>query len=130
MPISALQRERLERSLREHETALQSSNRPLNAVAARVHRTLVEIGRDENILALVNDFVDSSELADELRDDSYSALRARGIELPEGVTIDVVNGEGPKPVLRLEVTARNATVLVDWDPELGVSTQARRTTGS
>src|SRR4051812_19766423 len=129
MPISALQHERLERSLREHETALQSSNRPLSDVAAKMHRTLVDIGRNENILALVNDFVDSSELADELRDNSSSALRARGIDLPEGVTIHVVNGDGdgdePKPILRLEVTVRNATVLVDWDPELGVSTQAR-----
>jgi hypothetical protein len=128
MPISALQRERLERSLREHEVLLQRSDRPLSDVAATVHGILLELGRNEDVLALVDDFVDSSELADKLRDDASSVLRARGIDLPEGVTMHVVDGYGdePKPILRFEVAVRNVSVLAEWDPKLGVSTQVQR----
>jgi len=132
MPISSLQRERLERSLQEHEAALKRSDRPLGVVAATVHRILIELGRDGDVLALISDFVDSSELADELRNDGASVLRARGIKLPEGVTMQVVDDNGGKPraVLRFEVTARNVCVRADWDPELGVSTQIQPTPAS
>jgi hypothetical protein len=40
----------------------------------------------------------------------------------------VVDGYGdePKPILRFEVAVRNVSVLAEWDPKLGVSTQVQR----
>ncbi|KAB1144990.1 hypothetical protein F7R91_20150 [Streptomyces luteolifulvus] len=126
MPIHPLHRERLERALEAHETALQYTDKPLSPTRTKVHRVLLELGRDDDILKLIDDFVDSPQLADEIRYDGYSVLSARGIKLPETVTMKVVNGNGkdPQPILRFQFTVRSLTVLADWDPKSGACTRA------
>ena len=127
MPITALQRERLKRSLDDHEAALRSRDAPPSPMRATIHSILLELGRNEDLLTLVGDFVDSPDLTDELRDKGTSVLAARGITLPDGVAMQVLDGDGERPTstLRFEFTVRNITILVDWDPELGASTRAR-----
>jgi len=77
------------------------------------------------VLALVEEFQDSSTMAEELRYDGQSALRARGIDLPENVAISVVGTPG-QAVLRAEVRVGNVIVHVDWDPEVGAITQVHK----
>jgi hypothetical protein len=121
MPITAVLRERLQRALSEHEALLKNTERPLSARSAKVHKILLELGQNEKLLTLIADFVDSPDLCDELRRNPTSELRARGIELPKNVTMRVLDGYGkdPKPILRFEISVGNATVLADWDPDVG-----------
>ncbi|MFJ1610031.1 hypothetical protein ACIOHS_42890 [Streptomyces sp. NPDC088253] len=127
MPISAVQRDRLENALQGHEAALSNSDEPPSPLRARVHATMVQLGRDEDVLTLVSDFMDSPTLVDELRADGAAVLRDRGISLPEGVTMQVVDGYGgdPPPILRLVLTVRSLTLFADWDPRTGASVRAR-----
>lgn len=121
MPITQLQRQRLERALEGHEAMLNAADRPRSSTSVKVHQVLVELGRDEQVLALIDDFVDVHTVAKELRTDPSAALRARGIELPDGVTVHVLDayaGE-TKPVLRFEIKVGNATVLADWNANVG-----------
>ncbi|MFE9627645.1 hypothetical protein [Streptomyces sp. NPDC006527] len=126
MPIPVLHRERLERALKGHEAAL-NGGKPLSPDRARVHRTLLELGRNEELLTLIEDFVDSPELAARLRTDGDSVLSARGIKLPEGVTMQVVHcdGDQPRPLLRFTFAVRGLRMLADWDPESGPCARVR-----
>lgn len=127
MPIPALHRERLERALEGHEAALSNGGKPLSPDRARVHRTLLELGRDEELLTLIEDFVDSPEFAVRLRTDGDSVLRARGIKLPEGVTMQVVHCDDghPRPLLRFTFAVRGLRMLAYWDPESGACARVR-----
>lgn len=121
MPITALQRERLERALRDHDARVNGTERQLTSTSETVHRILLDLGKNEQLLDFISDFVDSADLGEEARRDPASVLSARGIELPDNVTMRVLDGYGvdPKPILRFEVTVRNATVFADWDPDVG-----------
>jgi hypothetical protein len=125
MPITTLHRERIERSLAGHEAVLHSSDRPPSPMKAKVHTILLELGRNNDLLTLVDDFVDSAELVDELRDHGASVLRDRGITLPEGVTMGVVDdhGDESKPILRFQFAVQKSTIIVDYDPIVGASTR-------
>ncbi|MET7621878.1 hypothetical protein [Streptomyces sp. NPDC005408] len=126
MPISALHRERLERALQGHEAGLNNSDKPPGPERSKLHTTLLELGRNPYVLTLIDDFLDSPELTRELRTDGASVLRARGITLPEGVTMRVVDGDsdGQQPVLRFQFKVRSLTVFADWDPATGASSRA------
>ncbi|MER6408812.1 hypothetical protein [Streptomyces viridosporus] len=92
-----------------------------------MHRTLLELGRDEELLTLIEDFVDSPEFAVRLRTDGDSVLRARGIKLPEGVTMQVVHRDDghPRPLLRFTFAVRGLRMLAYWDPESGACARVR-----
>ncbi|MBT2543056.1 hypothetical protein J7E99_20660 [Streptomyces sp. ISL-44] len=121
MPISALHRERLERALQGHEAGLSNAG----PERAKVHTALLALGRNQDLLALIDDFLDSTEVVQVLRADGASVLRARGITLPEGVTMRVVDGsDSLPPVLRFQFTVRSLTVFADWDPATGGSARA------
>jgi hypothetical protein len=125
MPISALHRERLERALQGHEAGLSNDAQPPGPERAKVHTALLALGRNQDLLALIDDFLDSTEVAQALRTDGASVLRARGITLPEGVTMRVVEGQDSlPPVLRFQFTVRSLTVFADWDPATGASARA------
>jgi hypothetical protein len=128
MPITALQSERLQRALSEHDAALKNTERRPSSSSAKVHKTLLDLGRDEKLLTLIADFVDSPDLSDKLRRNPTSELHARGIELPDNVTMRVLGGSGeyPKRILRFEIKVRNATVLADWDPDVGACVKLAR----
>jgi hypothetical protein len=129
MPITPLQRQRLERALDDHEAMLNAADPPRSSTSVRVHQLLVQLGRDERVLALVGDFVDVPTVAEELRSDPIATLRSRGIELPDGVTVHVTHryASEAKPVLRFEIKVRNATVLADWDADVGACVRLART---
>jgi hypothetical protein len=128
MPITPLQRQRLEQALDDHEAVLNAADRPRSSTSARVHQLLVELGRDERVLALIDDFVDVPTVAEELRSDPSAALRTRGIELPNGVAVHVLDGYASevRPVLRFEIKVRNATVLADWEADVGACVRLAR----
>ena len=121
MPITPLQQERLERALREHATVLDDKERRLSSTARRVHEVLIELGRNQDLLALIAEFVDSPTVSDGLRRDPDGEVAARGIELPEGVSVRVLPGgdANPNDILRFQVQVGNAVVLADWDPAVG-----------
>ncbi|MFD0229653.1 hypothetical protein ACWGPD_09535 [Streptomyces hirsutus] len=127
MPIPALHRERLRRAIEGHEAELYEKDRPLSPERARVHKILIELGRNEDVLALIDDFLDSSELAGQLSTDPDAVLSTRGITLPEGVALRVVPGhdDHPQPVLRFQFRVRGLTMFADWDPESGPYARAR-----
>ncbi|MFF1444598.1 hypothetical protein [Streptomyces sp. NPDC058295] len=127
MPISALQRDHLENALQGHEAALRHNDEPSSPLRARVHATMIQLGRDENVLTLLSDFMDSPALVDELRTNGAAVLRDRGISLPEDVTMQVVDryGGDPPAILRFVLTMRSLTLFADWDPRTGVSVRAR-----
>jgi hypothetical protein len=128
MPISTAQRQRLERALNDHEAALTSNERKLTSSSARVHEILLELGRNERVLTLIADFVDSPTVSHDLRRNAASELTARGIDLPDGVVVRVIDsyGGGERSILRFEVSVGNATVLADWDPDAGACVRLAR----
>ncbi|MFF0110913.1 hypothetical protein [Streptomyces hirsutus] len=127
MPIPALHRERLKRAIEDHEAELYESGRPLSPERARVHKVLIELGRNEDVLALIDDSLDSPELAGQLSPEPDAVLRARGSTLPERVTMRVVPdyGDHPQPTLRFQFQVRGLTMFADWGPESGPSARAR-----
>jgi hypothetical protein len=130
MPITDLQRQRLQRALSGHEAALRDKQRRLSPSSEMVHKTLLQLGHNERVLALIGGFVDSREVSDRLRRDPTSELMARGIELPDNVTLRVLDGYGkePKPILRFEISVRNTTVIADWDPDVGACVKLAKST--
>jgi hypothetical protein len=128
MPITDLQRQRLQVALAGHEAALKDKQRRLSLSSEMVHEILLELGQSEKVLALVDGFVDSPEVSDRLRRDPASELLARGIDLPDNVTLRVLDGYGkePKPILRFEIKVRNATVIADWEPDVGACVKLAR----
>ena len=121
MPITPLQQVRLVRALRDHAAALDDKERRLSSTARRVHEVLIELGRNQDVLALIAEFVDSPVLSDGLRRDPAGEIAARGIDLPEEVSVHVLQGGGTRPgdILRFRLQVGNAVVLADWDPAIG-----------
>ncbi|MDC9825835.1 hypothetical protein PRN20_19035 [Devosia sp. ZB163] len=130
MPISELNRERIQRMLEGHEAALNSTERSLSPDQAMVHRTLLELGRNTGLLELVDEFTDSAELPGRIRENAEEVLRSRGIALPEGVVLTARERreDGTRPLFRLHFPVRRSRMLVDYDAAAGVST--RLSTGS
>ena len=95
-----------------------------------VHKALLQLGHNEKVLALIGGFVDSYEVADRLRRDPTSELMARGIELPDNVTLRVLDGYGKelKPILRFGISMQTPTVVADWDPDAGACVKLARST--
>ncbi|MBC3190956.1 hypothetical protein H7X46_07755 [Pseudonocardia sp. C8] len=122
--MTRLHREWIDRAVAGHEAALRAPTRPLSPMQTMVHTILLELGRNKELLALVDEFVDSAELVDEIRTDGESVLAARGISLPDGVSMCVVEPAGtPIPVLRFRFSVRSSVVIVDYHPVMGVSTR-------
>jgi hypothetical protein len=127
MPITDLQRERLRQGLDQHEAALARKGGQLSSSAARIHGILLEMGRDEKLLSLITDFVDSPEVAQELRSNPSAALDTRDIQLLDNVTIRVLGSDDDqKPILRFEIKMERTTILADWDPDVGPSMKLAR----
>ena len=65
MPITALQRERLEHALQDHDARVNGAERQLSSTSETVHRILLDLGRNEQLLDLISDFVDSPAVCNE-----------------------------------------------------------------
>jgi hypothetical protein len=82
-----------------------------------IHRTLLKLGRDSDILNLINELYENPELIEELRKNCSSVLRQRGILLPEGVTVSVI--EEPGRGVRADFTINGTKVFAQWSPKVG-----------
>lgn len=113
---------RLNRGLIEHEAALDRLEKERLRLDTKttIHRTLLSLGRDASILNLINEMYENPGLIEELRKDSESILEARGVALPEEVSISVV--DNPGRAVRVKFSINNIKILAQWSPELGFST--------
>src|SRR5438270_3059383 len=95
MPIPQKQLEWLNVDLRNHEEELAklktgpNPNQPDIHNEISFHETVLQVGRDPKVLALVEEINDNPKVADQLARDPNAFTRAKGIKLPPGGTIMV-----------------------------------------
>jgi hypothetical protein len=128
VPVEAIHHRRLEVALRVHERELARIDKGDGDAAARqVHEMWIRLGRDPAISRLIHDIVRDPDLAAELRRDHRPIFRKRGIRLPEGTVVHVIDRPSRYPsvptqrALRFEFTVTGIRCAAEWDPDLGFS---------
>jgi hypothetical protein len=91
MPVSRPQLDRLAKELIGHErraTELRESIR-LQQDELKVHETVLRLGRDDRLLAALNELHDQQDLFQDISTDLRGHFASKGVEVPEGAEIEV-----------------------------------------
>jgi len=88
---------------------------------ADYHRQLLALGRDPRFLRMLSAVLDDRELAVAAREDSSAFLQREGLELPEGVTVDLTLDPQTSSVQRVSIAFGGPPGLhgLEWTPGRG-----------
>jgi hypothetical protein len=91
MPLPKGHLRKLDQDVAVHEKRLQALEASIRAqqVEAEVHRTVVKLGRDPRLLAVLGDLHDDEELARRAAEDPISLAKEHGVDLPAEAEIEV-----------------------------------------
>src|SRR5690348_10647700 len=104
MPLPEDHLKRLRGDLQNHDKELQDletgghKNDPHVRKRIRLHKAILQIGRDESILKAIEELYDKPDLAGQLASNPAGFTAARGIHLPSDATGIVVLRQRPGPV--------------------------------
>jgi hypothetical protein len=84
-----------------------------------LHEVLIELARNDQLLAAVGELYEDSGLTSTFANDPLRHCQEQDIPLPKGVTLSPVDTEGPSPRLTARVTRGVWDVEVVWDREVG-----------
>jgi hypothetical protein len=104
MPIPQRHRELLESELQDHDALVKKleqhpgRDRPEMKAQIKLHKTILKVARDANIIKTLDELHDSPELAAQLARNTKAFTEARGIRLPSEATTVVVLSQSPEPV--------------------------------
>jgi hypothetical protein len=110
----------LARDLRAHEERLQHLRTQISRMddEARAHERILELGRDERLLAALGELSGEPRLLDRLEADPATFLRERGIDLPPESRIDVERTDD-RIVASVRVVAGPWEFSCVWDSASG-----------
>jgi hypothetical protein len=84
-----------------------------------VHEVILELARNQRLIALVGDLYDDSALTSTFASDPLRYCQEENIPLPDGVTLSPVDTEGPSPRIMARVTRGTSDVEIVWERESG-----------
>ena len=117
MTVPDDQLRQLDAALRDHEMrmrALTESIRTMEA-EARVHNTLLNLGRNDDIRAALDRIYDDPEAGRQIADDPVGFLRSTGVDLG-GADVEVsLGGDDPNMILEARFRQGSLRYTVAWD---------------
>jgi hypothetical protein len=120
MALPKTHMQRLKRDLAEHSTEigkLEEQRRALSHASA-LHKALVELGSDENLIGALGELYDRPDLFGEAAQNPRAFLASRGTRLPRGAKIAVDDGE-----ITMDLTRGRQGFRASWSRAKGFSAE-------
>jgi hypothetical protein len=123
MPIPDEQKRRLQIDLVGHERRLSFLRQQIERLEkeAAVHEVLLGLGRDKRLSELMNELYDHPELAAEIARQPARYIEGRGIKLPHGAEIIVVEASAGDTALEAHFKQQGYAYKVAWSRNKGFS---------
>lgn len=84
-----------------------------------LHEALLDLARNDQLMAAVGDLYDDSALTAGFAIDPAGHLQEKKVPLPDGVTLSPIDTEGPTPRLIARVKRGSFDMEVVWERETG-----------
>jgi hypothetical protein len=122
MPIPEHHLRRLDENLSAQENWLANLQRHIAGLQdeASAYEVMLALGRDQDLLHVLEELHDQPELFEQVADDPRAFLERRGVRLPEDAAVTVkavtVNRHQPRYAVEARFVRETLTFGVGWSP--------------
>jgi len=122
MPVPANQLQQLNAVMGDHEKRIESLKGQIKNMQEEiaVHETLLNLGRDSNLISALNSLADDPKLATSIADRADKYFAEKGVKFPPGTKLKVKGG-GSQLVVEAEIKQGHFDYKAVWDQGNGFS---------
>ena len=123
MPIPGKQLQQLNAALNGHEKRIESLKDQIKNMQEEivVHETLLNLGRDSNLIGALNNLLDDPKLAGNIAERADSYFAEKGVKFPTGTKLKVKGG-GSQLVIEADIKQGHFEYKAVWEQGDGFST--------